>query len=119
MTKIITAAQYRTLMTEAEMQSTVTGLVDRRGGRLFHIRRSDTAPEMKDLPDWLIVDPMSARVLLVEAKSQRRKVTDGQHQLLQMLACCTRFSSGIVRPDPRDGEMAYETFVGWLADLKR
>lgn len=113
------AAAYRELVTEAQMETAVRDIVRLRNARLFHVRRSDVAPELADLLDWLIVDPAGQRVLLIEAKSQKRIITAGQHELLAMLRECHRFESGIVRPTPRDGELAFDDFLSWLGGNER
>jgi len=111
----IDASTYQQRLTEDQMQKTVSDLVTLRGGRLIHVRRSDVAPELVDLPDWLIIDPMSGRVFLIECKSQARKVTPGQAAMMAMLEECSRFESGIVRPEPKhDGEIPFDDFLKWL-----
>ena len=97
------------------MERAVSELVSFRGGRLFHVRRSDVAPELTDLLDWLIIDPRSGRVLLFEAKSQMRLITPGQAGLLELLSDCDRFESGIVRPQPLGpAETSYDAFLEHL-----
>lgn len=111
----MSARQFQTMPTEAGMQEAVQQLVDLRGGRLFHVRRSDVAPELTDLLDWLIVDPRAGRVLLIEAKSQTRLITRGQADLLTMLRECDRFETGVVRPEPLGpAEIAYTSFLDFL-----
>lgn len=96
------------------MEQTVREIVTLKGGRLFHVRRGDTAPELADLLDWLIVAPWKQSVLLFEAKSQKRIITPGQQEVLTLLEGCHRFESGIVRPNPHLGETSYESFMRWL-----
>lgn len=111
----MTAAAYQGRMTEKDMEQTVRALVELRGGRLFHVRDARTSPELADLPDWLIIDPMSGRVLLIEAKSQKRQVTMGQAAVLMMLDECSRFEGYVVRPVPKHpGEVAFDDFVEFL-----
>lgn len=111
--------RYRASMRESEMERTVADLVTLRGGRLFHVRRSDVAPELTDLPDWLIVLPGSdgtGVVILAEAKSVKRALTKGQQEVLELCSQCTRFESYIVRStNPRDGEIGFDAFVNYLA----
>lgn len=110
----MSADEYRERVTEDQMERTVLDLVKMRNGRLFHVRRADVAPELVDLPDWFILDPMGQRALLIEAKSQKRIITAGQSAVLAMAAECTRFESGIVRPNPKPGEIGYDEFLAWL-----
>lgn len=105
---------YRRSKKESDMQRTASECVGHLGGRLFHVRRSDVAPELVDLPDWLIIAPHLRTVALIEAKSQKRKLTDGQESVLAMLAECDRLLTGVVRPDPHPGEIAFEDFMNWL-----
>lgn len=98
------------------MQDAITDLVGARGGRCWHVRRSDVAPELVDLPDLLILDPRGNRAVLAELKSQRRHITDGQAAVLALAANCQTFHSFTVRPEPRDEtETGYDQFVDWLA----
>ena len=108
-----TVSRYRTHATEADMEATVRDLVRLRGGRFFHVTRSDIVPELTDLPDWLIILPPT--VYLIEAKSHRRRTTAGQAAVLALLADCTRIESGIVRGEPKPGEIAFDDFLNWLS----
>lgn len=110
--------RYRASMRESEMERTVSDLVTLRGGRLFHVRRSDVAPELTDLPDWLIVAPWMQTVLLIEAKSQKRKITAGQQGVLDQLSACDQLVTGIVRPVPHPGEWGYQEFLEWMGGAK-
>lgn len=96
------------------MATAVAEAVGYRGGRLFHVRRSDVAPELTDLPDWLIIAPHLRTVALIEAKSQKRELTAGQGIVLDLLNECDRLMTGIVRPDPRPGEIGYSEFIRWI-----
>ena len=116
---IIDCARYQASMTEADMERTVSDLVAVRGGRLFHVRRSDVAPELTDLLDWLIIDPAGQRVLLVEAKSRKRAVTEGQSRVLELTRECSRFESFLVRSvNPKEGETAFDDFLNYLAGVR-
>lgn len=109
------AALYQRSVLEADMERALADLVAYRGGRLFHVRRSDVAPELTDLLDWLIIDPRGGRVLHVEAKSQTRLITPGQAGLLELLRECRTFASGIVRPVPLGpAETSYDDFLEML-----
>jgi hypothetical protein len=110
-----TISRYRRSITEAGMQEAIQRLVNLRGGRLYHVRRSDVAPELVDLPDLLLILPDLQTVAFLELKSPRRQVTPGQQEVLAMLAECRRVESMIVRPEPRLGEVGYDAALEWLA----
>lgn len=118
-TEEFTAAQYQERSSEADMRATVKELVERKGGRLFFVRRSDVAPELVDLPDWLIILPRpngTGVVILAEAKSVKRNLTQGQGEFLELCRECTRFESFVVRAaNPRDGEISYDAFLDFLS----
>jgi len=96
------------------MMATVAELVQIKGGRMWHVRRSDNAPETEDMPDWIILIP--GRVLVVEAKSQGRAVTLGQQQVKDLMASVREQTCAIVRPEPREGEMGFDELLGIIAD---
>ena len=103
--------RYRRSATEAGMQRTVKEAIEHRGGRVWHVRDSQ-GMDVGDMPDLLIVDPMSATVYLAEMKSQSRRVTDGQRHALDLLGACRGLWAGIVRPRPRDvRETSYDAFI--------
>lgn len=107
--------RYRASMTEAEMQKGIGDALAARAARMWHIRRSDVAPETEDLPDLLILDPLASRVVLAELKSVRRNLTDGQAAVLELARQCHRFDSFTVRSvEPRTGEVSYDQFLEWL-----
>lgn len=111
----MTAARYAARVTEAQMQAAIAELVTMRHGRMFHLVRSDVAPEMVDLPDLLIVDPAGQRLILAELKSAKRRVTPGQAHLMAMARECIRCEAMIVRAgEPREGEVSYDRFLEWL-----
>lgn len=110
---LMTPAAYQQRATEAQMQDAVGELVTLRGGRFFHLEDARKAPELEDLPDWLILLPPT--VYLMEAKSQRRPTTLGQRSVLALLAECPRAVSGIVRPVPRTPEeIAFDHLLALL-----
>lgn len=112
-----TLARYRRTMREDAMQVAIEELVALRQGRVWHVRRSDNAPELVDLPDLLILDPTGSRAILAELKSQRRSVTAGQAAVLQLAAQCRHFHSFTVRPEPRDEtETSYDAFLAWMGE---
>lgn len=90
-------ATYRRSMTEDQMLAAIRDVVERRGGRVFHIRDSRRAPETADMPDVLLILPPFVGVL--ELKSMRRKITPGQADVLALLEECDRLLTGIVRPE--------------------
>jgi hypothetical protein len=111
----VDARVFRESVSEAAMQQTITELVTMRGGRVWHVRRSDVAPETVDLPDLLILDPMGARVILAELKSQKRTVTLGQQAVLAMARECGDFHPFLIRPTPKDHtETSYDRFLEFL-----
>lgn len=108
-------ARYRSTMREDAMQLAIEELVALRQGRVWHVRRSDVAPELVDLPDLLILDPEGNRAVLAELKSATRSVTSGQRAVLEMAAQCSRFDSFIVRShSPKEGEVTYDAFLDYL-----
>jgi len=107
---------YRTSAREIEMREAIIDLVTRQGGFVFHIRDSRGAPEMVSFPDLVIVQPNRGVVSFVELKSQSRRVTPGQAEVMAALEVCARAEAWIVRPEPKtEGEMAYGTLLNWLA----
>jgi hypothetical protein len=107
--RLVTVDRYRRRATEAQMEGAIRDLVAFRGGRIWHLEDARTAPELTDLPDLLILVPGLAA--WVELKSQRRIVTPGQAEVAALLASATAFVGGIVRVDPRDGEMGYDELL--------
>jgi hypothetical protein len=105
---------YHQRTTEEGMTGAIEHLVTLFGGRLFHLRDARSAPELVDLPDLLIVCPPLLAV--VELKSPARHVTSGQQSIVDLLACCDRFFTGIVRPDPKPGETSYDDFLAILKE---
>jgi hypothetical protein len=113
--RLVTVDHYRRRATEAQMEGAIRELVRLRGGRLWHLVDTRDAPELTDLPDLLILVPPTATgpgvAAWVELKSQRRIVTPGQAEVAALLASATAFVGGIVRVDPRDGEMGYDELL--------
>jgi hypothetical protein len=110
-------AVYRRSMTEAAMEAAIRELVERRGGRVFHVNDARFAPGMTDWPDLAIVAPWLAggTVVFVELKSWTRRVTSGQEAVLGLLRGCTRAETLLVRSEPKHaGETAYDDFVRYL-----
>lgn len=66
------------------------------------------------MPDLVIVLPAKRLIGLVELKSQPRIVTEGQRIALAKIAECDHLWSGIVRPQPKDGEFGYDAFLSYL-----
>lgn len=110
----MTAAAYQLSMTEAEMEDAIRKAAANQGGRVYHVRRSDQAPEMEHFPDLVVLLPGRSVVAFVELKSQKRAVTAGQHGVMAMLEQCRGCEAWIVRPAPRDGEVAYDDLMRWL-----
>lgn len=117
----MTVAAYRRSARESDMERAVAELVALNGGRLWHVRRSDVAPELVDLPDWLILAPHLGAVILAEAKSVRRELTPGQREVMAMLAECRRAESFVVRAGEarNETETGYDTFLAYLVGGNR
>lgn len=115
---ILTPAEYRRRATEAEMEDAIRKLVKLRGGRTFHLRDARQAPELEDLPDLIVLLPPNAsgtgQVAIIELKSQKRRMTNGQREVRELLAGPISFLGGVVRPVPRSGERSYDDFLEWL-----
>ena len=102
----------RRLPLETEMEQAVREAVEYRGGRCWSIRDSRKFA-VQDMPDLIVVLPPV--IYLVELKSQRRQITDGQAAVLELLEGCEFVQSGIVRPIPRDaGEISYDDFINLI-----
>lgn len=97
--------RYRRLPREAEMERTIREGVEARGGRVFSIRDS-RGMAVADMPDLLIV--CGSTVALLELKSQRRRITAGQQHVLELLSRCDELLTGVVRPEPRAGELSFD-----------
>jgi hypothetical protein len=93
---LVAADMFLNMATEAEMQATITELVERKHGRVFHIRDSRFAPEMEAFPDLVIICPPI--LAIVELKSIKRRVTPNQQAVLDLLEQCTGLVTGIFRP---------------------
>lgn len=107
--------RYQRLPSEDAMQDAIEEMVRFRGGRVWHVNDSRTAPELVDLPDLIIV--CGEWVALLELKSQTRPVTEGQREVAGMVRCAKRAIGGVVRPQPKAGEMAYDDVLRWLATI--
>ncbi|MGI8406048.1 MAG: hypothetical protein ACR2OE_15025 [Thermomicrobiales bacterium] len=96
---------------ERDMEAAIREAVEYQGGRVWAIRDSRKMA-VTDMPDLIVVLP--PLVALLELKSQRRHVTDGQRVVLDLLSGCTEVTSGIVRPIARAGEMSYDDALRML-----
>lgn len=92
---ILTASAYRATQTEAEFQSTITGLVDARRGLWMHIRDSRGQPA-DGFPDLVIACPPVLAIL--ELKSAMGRPSVKQLAWLDALSRCTHLESGLYRP---------------------
>lgn len=108
------ATRYRRSATEAEIEKAIRDAVEALGGRCWHVRDS-RGMDVEDMPDLLIVLPPI--VALIELKSQRRQVTPGQEQVLDLLSGCRRIVSGIVRPHPKPGEMSQDDVLAIIQGI--
>jgi hypothetical protein len=102
---------YRKTMREVDMERTIREAVTRLDGKCWHVRDS-RALDVEDMPDLIGYVPATVtrpgRVFLIELKSQRRRITQGQHAVLDDLATCREVVTGIVRPVPDEGEMSLD-----------
>lgn len=103
----MTTAYLRKLK-ETDLERTIRAAVEARGGRVWHVRDSRKMA-VQDMPDLIIVCPPI--VALIELKSHRRDITDGQAVVIDLLAHCDQLLSGVVRPIPRDGEMDLDALL--------
>ena len=103
--KFSTAKAYGSTATEHSLELAIAEYVARNGGRCWHVRDS-RGMNVVDMPDLLIILP--PMIGLIELKSQRRKVTAGQHEVLRLISECRVIESGIVRPIPQEGEMSLD-----------
>lgn len=76
-----------------------------RGGIAFHVRKAQ-GQDLEGLPDAILIAPPV--VGLFELKTQRDRLSERQRYVLDLLARCDRIASGIVRPNPRDGELSLD-----------
>lgn len=111
MTATLTPTAYRRRATERAMREAIQDVVAHRGGKVFFVHDSRYAPATADLPDLIVIAPWLGAVLLIELKSQRRDLTPGQAEVLALLAGCRELISGVVRPEPREGEMGFDEFL--------
>jgi hypothetical protein len=108
-----TISRYRRSTLEAQMRGAIIDAVALRGGRVFWLADS-RGTTLEDWPDLELILPDAGIVAHVELKSQRRIVTAGQAEVMDMLASCQRFESFIVRPEPKLGETSYDALIDWL-----
>ena len=107
-------ARYRRSMSETQMREAIADAVAHLGGRCWYVHDSRYAPATADLPDLIIALPRGV-VAFVELKSQRRRITDGQHAAIALLRECRRSESFVVRPVPRDEtECSFDDFLNWI-----
>ena len=111
---VITATRYRERTTEAQMRDAIGTLVTLHGGAMFFVNDSRRTPEMEHWLDLELILPHLQTVAHVELKSQRRNLTDGQRHILALLRECHRSESFVVRPVPREDEIAFDDFCNWL-----
>lgn len=96
------------------MAHAIKQAVELRGGRCWFARDS-RGQNLTDMLDLLILLP--PYVMLVELKSQRRKLTVGQAGTLQMAEECTRVLAAVVRPRPDFAEIGYDAFLEFIAGV--
>lgn len=109
----MTVAAYRRTLSEKAMRQAIVEAVERQGGKVWWVHDSRYAPATADLPDLIVA--LAGRVAFVELKSQRRQITDGQREALDLLGTATRADVFVVRPEPKDpSETSYDAFLNWL-----
>jgi hypothetical protein len=107
--------RYRASALEADLEKSISDAVKALGGRTFHVRDS-RGLDIEDMPDLLVISP--PLVALWELKSQRRYVTPGQAEVLELLTYCERLESGVIRPIPREGELSLDSALAILRGEK-
>lgn len=111
----MTITIYRKSMKEVEMRAAIDDLVRLKAGRLFYIRDSRGAAETEGMLDLQLILPHMRTVAMVELKSQNRKLTPEQMDVLAMLQECNRVESFVCRPEPRDEtEVSLDRLLGWI-----
>ena len=114
----MSVAAYQAKMTESAMRTGIQEAVARLGGRVFWVHDSRYAPATADLPDLILVLPRQNRVMFVELKSQYRKTTAGQREVIEMLEVCQEAFVFVVRPSPKDTtELSYDALLAWLQEV--
>lgn len=114
MTALTPLRRYHRSVTEDQMEQAIRDLI-RGKGRIFHLRDARTSPELADLPDLIVIAPPVLAIL--ELKSFRRKATTGQIEVMQLLADCSQLVTGIVRIEPREGEMSFDEVLSMLGNI--
>ena len=109
----MTIARYRRLPRVSEMERTITEGVENLGGRVFSVRDSRRL-NVEDMPDLFVIAPWCATVAHLELKSQTRIITPGQAHVLQLLGQCHQVVSGIVRPEPKPGELSLDEALAMI-----
>lgn len=111
----MTVTAYTRSMSETEMRNAIIAAVALQGGRVFYVHDSRMSPAMADMPDLVILLPRKGRVLFVELKSWRRKITDGQREVLAMIEACPVAEGYVVRSEAKDvHDLGYQQFMEWL-----
>lgn len=97
------------------MRAVIAELVSLKHGRMFWIPRSDVVPAMADWPDLVLIVP--PRVIFCELKSQTRRITPGQADVIALLESCSDVDALIVRPVPKEGEISYDDLIGLIKGI--
>ena len=103
MTDTLTAPEYRATMAEKEMQEAIRRAAIAHGYAVYHTHDSRHSPA--GFPDVIAIK--GGRVLVLELKAQRGRVSDAQWAWLAAWAS-TGATVAVVRPEPRDGEISFD-----------
>lgn len=102
---------YRASMVEADMEATLTDVVEYLGGAWAHIRASQ-AMAVEGLPDLVIAAPPT--LYLLELKRLTGKPSPAQIRWLSLLGRCDAVVSGIVRPVPMGDDYGLDEILALL-----
>lgn len=99
-------------MTEAELQAGLIEAAKLHGWECFH--DYDSRRSAPGFPDLVLAK--SGRVLFLELKAQRGRVSADQRRWLAALDGTPGIVAAVVRPEPKeDGEMSYDDALEELA----
>ncbi len=107
----MTARTWQEQMTERDMQETLRMWALQNGWLAFHV--FDSQRSHPGFPDLCCVK--DGRLLFLELKSQKGRISPWQRQWLTCLADVPAATVVVVRPTPRDGEISYDDALALLA----
>jgi hypothetical protein len=73
----------------------------------FHVRDA-RGQRLAGLPDVICIVPSTGRLGLFEIKTQRDRLSPRQQAVIAALAQCRELVSGVIRPEPRPGELSLD-----------